>query len=332
MVSFKPIKKYLPDAFISGILGMILLAWLVPGIGRDGSLIELKGVIRYGIALLFFFYGLRLSPQKLVADLSNWRIHVVIQTITFLVFPLVVLLFRPLLKGTENEVLWLAVFFLAALPSTVSSSVVMVSIAEGNLPSAIFNASVSGVLGILFTPAWMGLFLGKQQEAFAFGEVLHDLVMQILIPFCAGLLLNRFWGGWANRNRRYISLFDKSVILSIVYRSFSESFLNGIFSSIRLYELLVLSAAVLALFFFIFEGTKRIARLLKFNREDRITVLFCSSKKSLVHGSVMVGVLFAGSSLGSLFLVPVMIYHAFQLFYISIVARRYHRELIVPGK
>ena len=99
-----------------------------------------------------------------------------------------------------------------------------------------------------------------------------------------------------------------------------------------MYELLVLSAAVLALFFFIFEGTKWIARLLKFNREDRITVLFCSSKKSLVHGSVMVGVLFAGSSLGSLFLVPVMIYHAFQLFYISIVARRYHRELIVPGK
>ncbi|MCW0481548.1 bile acid:sodium symporter family protein [Gaoshiqia sediminis] len=330
--NFKTLRRYLPDGFITGILSMIILAWLIPGIGGEGSVVELKVVIKYGIALLFFFYGLRLSPDKLVTDLSNWRLHLMIQTITFLVFPLVVLLFRPLLKGTENEILWLAVFFLAALPSTVSSSVVMVSIAEGNLPSAIFNASISGVIGILITPTWMGIFMEKHQETFAFGEVLRDLVMQILIPFCAGLLLHRFWGQWANRNRRYISLFDKSVILSIVYRSFSDSFLKGIFSSIKLTELLLLSASVLTLFFFIFEGTKLLTRLMRFNREDRITVLFCSSKKSLIHGSVMVGVLFAGSTLGSLFLVPVMIYHAFQLFYISIVARRYHREMLTSTR
>ncbi len=325
--NFQSIKKYLPDSFISGILLMIFLGWLVPGIGGTGSTIELKVLIKYGISLLFFFYGLRLSPEKLKNDLSNWKLHLVIQTITFVVFPVVVLLFRPLLKGTDNEILWLAVFFLAALPSTVSSSVVMVSIAEGNIPSAIFNASISGVIGILVTPAWMGIFLEKQNEAFDFAPILRDLAMQILIPVCVGLLLHRFWGGWANRSRRYLSLFDKSVILTIVYRSFSDAFLNGIFSSIQVYKLVILAGSVLALFFFIFEGTKLLTRFMHFNREDRITVLFCGSKKSLVHGSVMVGVLFAGTTIGSLFLVPVMIYHAFQLFYISIVARRYSKEV-----
>lgn len=321
------IRKFLPDGFISGILGMILLAYLVPGIGKAGSAIELKTLIRYGISLLFFFYGLRLSPEKLINDLSNWRIHLTIQAVTFLVFPLVVLAFHPLMKGTSGEILWLSVFFLAALPSTVSSSVVMVSIAEGNIPSAIFNASVSGVIGILITPLWMSIFLERQDEAFAFGEVLRDLVVQIMIPLIIGLVLHRFWGKWANRNKRYLSLFDKSVILSIVYRSFGDSFGNGIFSSIKLYDLLILSAGVIALFFFIFEGTKFLSNRLHFNREDRITVLFCGSKKSLVHGSVMASVLFAGTTIGSLFLVPVMIYHAFQLFYISIVARRYGKEV-----
>lgn len=203
----------------------------------------------------------------------------------------------------------------------------MVSMAEGNISSAIFNASISGIIGIIITPVWMGLFMDHQSADFAFSTVIIDLVIQILLPLCIGLILHQFWGVWANINKRYISLFDKSVILSIVYRSFSDSFLNGIFESIELYHLIILAICVIGLFFTVFEGTKKIVSLLNFTREDKITVLFCSSKKSLIHGSVMASVLFAGTSYGTLFLVPIMIYHAFQLFYISIVARRYSKQL-----
>ena len=316
------IKQYLPDRFIGGLLLMIILAWLIPGIGAKDSFFDLKEATRYAIALLFFFYGLRLSPEKLVNDLKNWKLHVTIQTITFVVFPLLVLLFRSFLKGTENEVLWLAVFFLAALPSTVSSSVVMVSIAKGNIPSAIFNASISGVIGIVVTPLWMGLFLGKQAGSFDFGSVIADLILTILLPVIAGLILHRFWGNWAGRNGKKLGMYDKSVILSVVYSSFSDSFLNGIFHGISWLELGILTGSVIALFFVVFNFTKVLNRLMKFNREDSITVLFCGSKKSLMHGSVMAGVIFAGSSSGSIFLVPIMIYHAFQLFYVSLIAQK----------
>lgn len=313
----------MPDGFIAGIILMIILARMIPGIGHEGSAVELGTIIKAGIALLFFFYGLKLSPENLKNDLSNWRLHLLIQIITFAVFPILVLMFFPFFNGTSHEILWLAVFFLAALPSTVSSSVVMVNIAHGNMPSAIFNASISGVIGIILTPAWMGLFLDPQAGTFAFGDVILDLVVQILVPVALGLIMHRWWGAWALRNKNRIGLFDKSVILAIVYRSFSDSFERDIFSAIPMHALLVVSGAVIALFFVVFEGTSLLTRLMHFNREDRITVLFCGSKKSLVHGSVMVGVLFAGSTTGSLFLVPVMIYHAFQLFFISIVARKY---------
>jgi len=313
------ISTVIPDPFIAGIILMIVLARIFPGVG-EGSAIELRVLIKYGITLLFFFYGLKLDPKRLRHDLGNWRLHLVIQSITFLVFPFLLLIFYPLFRGSNQEILWLAVFFLAALPSTVSSSVVMVSIAGGNIPAAIFNASISGVIGIILTPAWMGLFLDQQAGSFSFGPVIRDLTLQVLVPVIVGLILHRYWGEWANRNRKRISWFDKSVILTIVYRSFSDSFTNGIFTSIPVHSLLILSAGVIILFFVV-------TRSLHLNREDRITVLFCGSKKSLVHGSVMVGVLFAGSTLGSLFLVPVMIYHAFQLFYIGIVAGKYGREL-----
>jgi len=316
------LTKYLPDLFIIGILSMIVLAWLIPGIGGENSLLHLKEITQYGIALLFFFYGLRLSPEKLVNDMKNWRLHLLIQSVTFIVFPLLVLLFRPFLKGTDNEVLWLAVFFLAVLPSTVSSSVIMVSIAKGNIPSAIFNASISGVIGIVVTPLLMGFFLEKQAEAFDFGGVMADLFITILLPVIAGLLLHRFWGSWATRNNRYLSLFDKSVILSVVYRSFSDSFLGGIFHGISWLDLTLLTASVIALFFVVLNLTRALTRLMKFNREDSITVIFCGSKKSLMHGSVMAGVIFAGSSAGSNFLVPIIIYHACQLFFISLIAQK----------
>jgi sodium/bile acid cotransporter 7 len=320
------LKRYLPDGFITALLLMIVLAYFIPGIGKEGSWFNLSKVSDYGIALLFFFYGLRLSPEKMISDLKDWRLHVIIQSITFIVFPLLLLLFYPIFRGTNNELLWLAVFFLAALPSTVTSSVVMVSIAEGNIPAAIFNASISGIIGIVVTPVWMGLFLTKQQEAFAFGPVIRDLVIQILLPVVAGLFMHKFWGKWALKYKRYLGLFDKAVVLSIVYQSFSNSFLNGVFNSIPKYKLVLLSASVILLFFTVYEGTKLFTKWMKFNREDRITIIFSSSKKSLIHGSVMASVLFAGASEGSLFLVPVMIYHAFQLFYVSLVARRMAME------
>jgi sodium/bile acid cotransporter 7 len=327
MSVFKNVKKYIPDIFIVAIIGMIVLAYFFPGIGGKGSAVELKKVIKYAIMLLFFFYGLRLSPEKLKNDLKNWKLHITIQLITFLFFPIVVLLFYPFFRNTEYHTLWLAMFFLAALPSTVSSSVVLVSIAKGNVTGAIFNASISGVIGILITPLWMGFFLTQSTGDYNLLKVFIDLIIQILAPVIAGLLLHRFWGNWAIRNKEYFSIYDRCVILTVVYNSFSESFLNGIFSEIPNWTLFVLFGAVVALFFLSLAFSSWVSRRQGFSREDRITVLFCGSNKSLMHGTVMSNVIFAANPAVSLFLVPIMIYHAFQLFYLSILSRKIGKQI-----
>lgn len=322
MSFLRNIKKYIPDIFILAIIMMIVLAYFFPGIGGKGSVIELKTISKYAVMLLFFFYGLRLSPEKLKNDLKNWKLHITIQLITFLFFPLVVLLFYPFIRNTEYETLWLALFFLAALPSTVSSSVVLVSIARGNVTGAIFNASISGVIGILITPLWMGFFLTQSAGDYNLLKVFLDLILQILAPVIAGLLLHRFWGNWAIRNKEYFSLYDRCVILTIVYKSFSESFLNGIFKDIPNWTLFVLFGIVIGLFFLSLGFSSWISKKQKFSREDGITVIFCGTNKSLMHGTVMSNVILAGIPAASLFLVPIMIYHAFQLFYLSILSRK----------
>lgn len=321
------LKKVKPDWFILGLISMILLAALFPNIGGEEGAIPLKEISYYGVSLIFFFYGLGLSGKKLKAGLYNWKLHFTIQASTFLLFPLLVLLVLPFLKTTEQQILWLAVFYLAALPSTVSSSVVMVSIAGGNISAAIFNASISGLIGIVVTPLLMSLFLSSSQSAeFEFWDVILKLTVQVLAPVFLGVLLHKYLGAWAENHKSKLRLFDKSVILLIVFNSFSESFKSGLFKETSTSSLLLLGVSVIALFFVVYFVLSLLSKLLQFNKEDRITAIFCGSKKSLVHGSVFANVLFAGMSGAGIFLLPIMIYHAFQLFFVSIIARSMQRK------
>jgi len=282
-------------------------------------------VASVGISLIFFFYGLKLSPEKIKAGLSNWRLHILVQASTFLVFPLLVLLAYPLVSGKESEIIWLGFFFLAALPSTVSSSVVMVSMAKGNIPAAIFNASLSGIIGILLTPLWMGLFLQNQSD-FDFTQIYLRLVFEILLPVIAGSLLQRKGHKYVIKYLKQLTLFDKSVILLIVYKSFAASFSSKMFAGIGMLEILLIFIMVVVLFFALYGLVFLMSKMLKFARDDRITALFCGSKKSLVHGTVFSKVLFGQMTSIGIVLLPLMLYHAFQILIISVIAGRYGRK------
>ncbi|CAG5069826.1 hypothetical protein DYBT9623_02563 [Dyadobacter sp. CECT 9623] len=313
------------DGFMLALLSMILLAWLWPEPGMKESPVPLSEISTYAVSVIFFFYGLRLSPDKLREGLTNWRLHVMVHLSTFLLFPLVALAFKPLFQGEENHTLWLGIFFLTVLPSTVSSSVVMVSIAKGNIPAAIFNASISSLIGVFLTPLWMGMVLETGAGQFDLLSVVGKLALQVLLPVFAGILLNKRWGYFAEKNKKYIRYFDQSSILLIVYTSFCESFGENLFSSLGLKDIVFLGMGMLALFFAIYFLLTFISNLLKFSHEDKVTAVFCGSKKSLVQGAVMSKVLFAGPQAG-IMLLPIMIYHALQLIAASIIAQRLAQE------
>lgn len=297
---------------------MIVLAYFFPQIGLMEKPISLGEVANYGISIIFLFYGMRLSPEKLKVGLTNWKMHALIQCTTFLIFPLLAIAIKPLFTNTE---LWLGIFYLAALPSTVSSSVVMVSIAKGNIPAAIFNASISSLAGVFITPFWMSLFVSSDQGLAGTGDIILKLIIQILIPVAIGILLNKKFGNFAENNKQRLKYFDQSIILIIIYTSFCHSFAEHIFEQYTPLNILFLALGMVALFFSVFFLMMGVSKLLKFSVEDRITVIFCGSKKSLVHGTVMVKVLFPMSADTGILLLPIMMYHALQLVFASIISR-----------
>ena len=320
-------KQKLPDPFVIGLVFMVFVASFFPFRLEYQHFFPLQEIIYWGITGIFFLYGLKLDPKKIRQDMGNWKLHMVVQLTTFMFFPLIVLIFHPLFVDSNYYLIWLATFYLAVLPSTVSSSVVMVSIAKGNLPAAIFNASMSGLFGLVLTPLWMSLFLARNSNGIALNDMIQQLILQLLLPVLVGLMLNRFLSKMVRAHQTKIAWFDKIVIFLIVYKSFSAAFLNDVFSQVSSGVFAVLTAFIILLFFCIYVSINWVSLKLSFSREDTITALFCGSKKSLVHGSVFVTLLIPDIATQSLFLLPIMLYHAFQLFYTSYKAKVFSRTV-----
>jgi sodium/bile acid cotransporter 7 len=315
------------DWFLGALLLAVGLAYFAPGIGSKSSPVPWSAITTGGVAVIFFFYGLRLSTEKLRAGMRNWHLHVVTQSATFVLFPLLALGVRPFFHGAKGEALWASIFFLATLPSTVSTSVVMVSIARGNLPAAIFNASISSLLGILLTPVWVNMVLHTGAAQVGLGGMAASLGGQVVVPVALGMLLNARFGAWAEAHKQQLRIFDQVIILLLVYTSFCESFAQHLFQDYRPFDLLALAAGMVALFLLIFGLITFSSRLLGFSDEDRITAVFCGSKKSLVHGTVLAKVLFGSSiALGTL-LLPLMLYHALQIMLASVIAQSVGRRM-----
>lgn len=315
--------KFKIDPFILAIVITVVLAYLFPQFGSHSSTMDLDFIASIGISLIFFFYGLKLSPEKLKSGLKNWRLHILVQASTFIIFPLIVLIFYPFVDSEQNKNLWLAFFFLAALPSTVSSSVVMVSIAKGNIPAAIFNSSISGIIGIIITPLWMGFFLNNADTNFELGAIYIKLITEVLLPVILGLFLHRYLGIFATRYKTFLTTFDKSVILLIIYKSFATSFDENIFASLKPSNLVVMVICVVILFYVMYFITGFLSKKLGFNLQDRITAQFCGTKKSLIHGTIFSKILFQNAATMGIILLPLMLFHGFQIFIISIIANKF---------
>ncbi|MDF2157023.1 bile acid:sodium symporter family protein [Algoriphagus sp. CAU 1675] len=313
------------NGFLLGLFAAIFLAWLFPSVGAADSPIPWKPLIDVGIALVFFFYGVKLDPVQLKKGLSNWKLHVLVQMFTFLVFPVLVYFILDLLPYIDSD-FKLGISYLSALPSTVSASVVMVSLAGGNIPGAIFNASISSLLGVLITPAWMSVLTGSEGVEVDFLPTFIELFFKVILPVSLGITIHSKLFPLIKNHLSRLKYVDQTVIMMIVFTAFSQSFSQKVFSPYSLSTLLQVALTMLSLFLLIWFLISLVSRLLKFPIEDRITALFCGSKKSLVHGVVIGKVIFPDPTILGFVLLPVMLYHIQQLILGSIIAGWFGRK------
>lgn len=321
----KTLEKVGINGFLLGLFAAIFLGYLFPFAGSSESSFPWKPIIDVGIALVFFFYGVKLDPVQIKSGLKNWKLHLLIQASTFLLFPLLVFVLLRVSPWIDEE-LKLGISYLSALPSTVSASVVMVSIAGGNIPAAIFNASISSLLGVVITLAWMGVLAGATGAEIDLLPTLAELSFKVILPVVLGGVLHGVLFPKLRNHLPRLKYIDQTVIMMIVFTSFAQAFSQKVFSPYEAVTLLKIAVTMLGILLIALSTIWMLTILLKFDLKDRIPALFSGSTKSLVHGVVIGKVIFPDPSVLGLVLLPVMLYHIQQLILGSMLAGYFGRR------
>lgn len=312
--------RFSPDPMTMMLLGMIALASFFPATGAYALAFDRLSTLM--IAVLFFMHGARLSREAVVAGMMHWRLHLLVLGITFVLFPVLGLVLRPVLEPLVTPEIYLGILYLCVLPSTVQSSIAFTSVARGNVSAAVCSASASNILGIFITPVLVSLIVKSGSGVPFSWEPVLKIVVQLLLPFVAGQLLRPLIRQWVDRWSGALKKLDQSSILLVVYVAFGEAVVQGIWQRVPLTMLLVILMISALLLTIIMLITTYGSRRLGFSKEDEITIVFCGSKKSLASGVPMAKVLFAGGSAG-LVLLPIMLFHQLQLMVCTVLAQRY---------
>jgi solute carrier family 10 (sodium/bile acid cotransporter), member 7 len=315
--------RFLPDNFTLALIGTLVLASVLPC--RGAALQDVDRLTNVAIAVLFFLHGAKLSREAVIAGASHWRLHALVLLTTFVLFPLFGLAFKPLLSPLVTPTLYAGILFLCTLPSTVQSSIAFTAIAKGNVPAAVCSASASSIIGIFVTPVVVSLVLSSHIGSGSAWRTIGEILLQLFVPFLSGQLLRPLIGGWLERNESIVGAVDQGSILLIVYSAFSEAVGEGLWHQVppsALAGLLVADGVLLAAALI---TTGLVSKWLGFERADRVTIVFCGSKKSLSSGITMAKVIFASHAVGTAVL-PLMLFHQIQLMVCAALAQRWGRR------
>ena len=312
--------RFLPDNFTLILVGLVLLASFFPVTGQAAHAADL--LTNLAIGLLFFLHGAKLSTRAVISGLGHWRLHGVVFSCTFLLFPIIGIALKPILEPLIGNELYKGILYLCALPATVQSAIAFTSMARGNVPAAICSAATSSLLGIFVTPMLVLLMLGAAVQSMSLGDAIGKITLQLLVPFVAGQIMRPFIGAWVDKNKVWLKYVDQCSIYLVVFTAFSRAVVDGLWSHLPITQLIALIVVCCILLAIILAIVSFIAKRLGFNIEDRITILFAGSKKSLATGVPMAQVMFSGASMGTL-LLPLMLFHQIQLMVCAVLAKRY---------
>lgn len=309
------------DPLIIYIAVAILLAYILPHdwLSYAGNTYDV--IVKWGVSIVFFLYGIKIPISDFVNTLKKWRVLLTTQMTTFLVFPIFIIGICYWLFEEWTHPLVIGFIFLSVLPSTVSSSVVMTSWANGNIAIAVFNAFITGIIGVVWTPMMIEYVLDVESLDINLMQVYSSLATEVLIPLLIGMLLQKWLRPTIVKYPDIIAHYDKIIIFLIIFKAFSVMFRDQLLNDMSGISIGFMLLGIVVIFTLMSLFLLFISRMLKLNYEDKMALYFGGVQKSFVHASVFSKILFKSSPLLGFILMPTMIYHLFQIILTSILAQ-----------
>lgn len=266
------------------------------------------------VVLLFLGIGFTLPGEAVVAGLRNFKLHLFLQIFIFVLTPLFFLLSSGLF-GFPPEVR-LGIYALSALPTTISTCIVLTQAAGGNTAGSMFNAALANVSGVLLSPLILSLMLrqaGRSMPMELLLEIVIGLGWKMILPLIAGQLLHLRFRSAADAGKGRISALSNLLIIILVLLSMAKSAGTPEFFT-RLssmgWVLLYLALAHYVIIALALAGGK----VFGFSREDRISIAYVAPQKTLAMGVPLLGAYFAWEpQILGVVLLPLLFYHPWQI-------------------
>ena len=300
--------------FVIGIFAALLLGVLLSNFGvavNRGSYATTTIIVA-----LFIISGLKLPSESIRSGMRDVRLHLYIQLFIFILHPVFFLVTAIPFRNVMDGQMIVGFYALACLPTTISSCIVFTQMAGGNVVAAIFNAALANFAGVFISPLLLSLLLRSTGEPLPLDEllnVLKNLSLKMLVPIFLGQIGRRYIKSWIEKQKKKLGVVSNTLILAILFFAFAKTAANPSFAS-HLRSMVVpfvyLAVSHLVLLALAFLG----AKILKFNLENTITVLFTAPQKTLAMGVPLLTTFFATNpEMLGIALLPVVFYHPWQL-------------------
>lgn len=217
----------------------------------------------------------------------------------------------------------IGILFLSLLCAPMFSAISLTSHWNGNLVLAKKNVMVSQFVALVFCPLIMSAVvehdLGIKEDLF---RVYFMTIWKMYLPFAAGLKLSGFREKLKPVTRFISSYFIYLYIYSIIGYGVWCGFLFDALKNL-LIPLISLSVYGILLEFIIID----ISKLYNWNIEDRISLLFSSSLKSLAFGVPIVHAFFLNEhELVFKTVLMILFYYIFSIFLTNYMVRKFLRN------
>lgn len=312
--------------FVLSLPAALGLAWLVPQAGASGGWLRSEITTRAGVALIFLLQGLTLPAAAMRAGVGQWRLHAVIQGITFLGFPLLGLAWDALAGPRLSPDLRMGFLYLCVLPSTISTSVVLTTVAGGNAVGAVFNAVLSSLLGLVVTPLWVAWLMRSAGRSQPLGPVAAEICLLVLVPLVLGQVARLRLRLWAEARKKWLGHLSSGVILFIAFAAFCNSVQARTWSRQGTGVLAATLCGTVLLFLVAWGLAEALSAWAGLSWPDRVAAAFCGPQKTLASGLPLAKILFGAHPGLGLILLPLMIYHPLQLVVCGVLADRWRRR------
>jgi sodium/bile acid cotransporter 7 len=219
----------------------------------------------------------------------------------------------------------------AAVPATLATAAVWTRRAGGNDAVAFLITMITNLACFLVVPFWLWLLSGVDTEV-DYRSIVRGLMLLVVVPIVLAQLL-RQWrplGDWATRHKKPLSWLAQIGVLAMVL-------IGAVGCGLKLEAMaddtiltatnvLLLIGGVAAVHLSALWLGLRSSRALGFAEPDSIAVAFAGSQKTLMVGA------YVALAVGPLAILPMVAYHAMQLFVDTLIADRWAQQNADTGR